>query len=163
MHGKKLAGSSAAALAVVLLSGCGAEEDAPEAAPPPTSSPAASPVSSPAEDTSQDDEAACTAFGDVMTILENADIGLRDGRMETQEQQGWYRLATRVLDGLPSSGDGAVSEAIAELRAVAPAVPRGAAETVDIGSQEWNSAVDALATACLDVGVELGMEIFTGG
>ncbi len=63
-----------------------------------------------------DDEAVCTAYGDVMTILENADLGLDDGRMETQEQQGWYRLATRVLDRLPASGDGAVSQAIADLQ-----------------------------------------------
>ena len=157
MRGKQSVGLSGVVLGAVLLSGCSAEADAP---PPATASPSDTSNSTDATD----DVATCTAFGDVLTILENADLGIRDGRMETQEQQGWYQLATRVLDRLPSSGDSAVSEAIADLQDVAPAIPSGAGIYADgIGSPEWISAQSALSDACLDVGVALMINVFTGG
>ncbi|HZK05226.1 MAG TPA: hypothetical protein VFC82_05180 [Actinomycetaceae bacterium] len=138
---------SAAVAAVLLLAGCGATGDA-EAAP----------------GGSGQGEAACTGFSDVMTIVENADTGVGDGRMDPQEQQGWYRLATRVLDRLPSGGDGAVDLAVVDLQGIAPAVAPGAGtEVVGIGSPEWHSATETLADACGAAGVELTIDVFTGG
>jgi hypothetical protein len=111
-----------------------------------------------------DDAAICNAFGDVLTIVENADLGLADGRMEAQEHEGWYRLATRVLDRLPSTGDSAVHAAIAELQEIAPAVPSGAGtEPTGVRSPEWYDVEGALGAACDDLGVPLAINAFTGG
>ncbi|WP_434081062.1 hypothetical protein [Sanguibacter sp. Z1732] len=111
-----------------------------------------------------DDVALCTAFGDVLTILENANVGLDEDRMEAQEQQGWYRLATRVLDRLPSDGDSDVSRAIADLQVIVPVVPAGAGLEVDgVRSPDWNEAKGALDTACDDVDAPLAINMFTGG
>lgn len=99
-----------------------------------------------------------------MTIVENADIGVRDGRMQVQEQHGRYRLATRVLDRLPAGGDGTVSQAISDLQEVAPPVALGAGtEVIGIGTAEWHSATEVLGGACRDAGVELTIGVFTGG
>nr|KEP22591.1 hypothetical protein DA06_19165 [Georgenia sp. SUBG003] len=142
----------------VFVAGCsansGAEAMSTESAPTASSSTAAVVA----------DDAVCAGFSDVMTIVENADIGVGDGRMERQEQQGWYGIATRVLDRLPSGRDGAVSHAIADLRRIAPAVAPGSGmEAVGIGSAEWHGATEALAAACRDAGVELAIGVFTGG
>lgn len=135
---------------VLALSGCVAGAE-----PGPTATPAA------AESTT--DTATCTGFNDVATITANADAGLRDGRMATQEQQGWYRLATRVLDGVPTRGEGEVSRATAALKDVAPAVDLGAMGTTAIGSAEWDSAMQELSDACAAAGVEMAIEMYTGG
>ncbi|WP_448073960.1 hypothetical protein [Georgenia yuyongxinii] len=111
-----------------------------------------------------DDVAICTAYGDVLTIVENADLGLREGRMEAQEHQGWYQLATRVLDRLPSTGDGAVSQAIADLQAIAPALPSGSGtEPAGVRSPQWHEVEGALGAACDDVDAPLTIDVFTGG
>ncbi|WP_447924577.1 hypothetical protein [Georgenia muralis] len=111
-----------------------------------------------------DDAAICTAYGDVLTILENADLGLDDGRMEEQEHEGWYRLATRVLDRLPSSGGSTVRDAIADLQAVAPAIPSGAAgDPAGVRATEWYVAEEHLGAACDDLGAPLAINVFTGG
>lgn len=118
----------------------------------------------PTEAEALDDATICTAFGDVLTIVENADIGLADGRMEAQEHHGWYQLATRVLDRLPSSGDSAVQTAIGELQEVAPAVPSGAfAESTGVGSPAWSQAEGDLGAACDELGAPLAVSMFTGG
>ncbi|TDE89178.1 hypothetical protein EXU48_20845 [Occultella glacieicola] len=149
------------AITTLLVSGCSpADSGAGAAAREGTSAPEA--TTGPSAEAMSDDDL-CRAFGDVLTITENADLGLRDGRMEAQEQHGWYRLATRVLGRLPSSNTGAVSQAIADLQAVAPAVPSGASETVEIGSAEWTDASGRLSTACEAAGVEVSLESFTGG
>lgn len=109
------------------------------------------------------DEVSCDAFGDVSTIVANADAALRDDRMAEQEQQGWYRLAQRVLDRVPTTGDGAVSDAIATLKEIAPASIPGASATPSIGSDEWESARAQLAEACNDAGYEMWLAMFTGG
>ena len=109
------------------------------------------------------DEATCTAFGDVLTITGNADVALRDGRMEAQEHQGWYGLATRVLDRIPTRGEGAVSDAIAALREMAPATAPGVVGTPGFGNTEWVRGVQELDSACTDAGAELAVEGFTGG
>jgi hypothetical protein len=142
--------ASFALASALALSGCTA-----------TSAPAVSPT--PSATVSTTDAATCTAFGDVLTITGNADAGLRDGRMATQEQQGWYRLATRVLDRVPTSGKGDVSEATAALRDAAPAIGLGAMASSGIGSVDWNDGVDRLSRACADAGAETASSMFTGG
>ncbi|MFS0892705.1 hypothetical protein [Microbacterium sp. 179-I 3D3 NHS] len=128
-------------------------EDVARATPAPT-------VTSAAEGSEAE---TCTAFGDVLTIVHNADAGFVDGRMEEQEQLGWYRLATRVLARIPSPDEGAVAEALAAVSDAAPAVTQGAAGAPGIGSEEWNLAVNDLATACAAAGYDLAAEGFTGG
>lgn len=118
----------------------------------------------PAEDAAPGDAAICTAFGDVLTIVENADLGLADGRMEAHEHDGWYQLATRVLGRLPSGGDSAVQVAIGELQEVAPAVPSGAvADVTGVRSAEWSQVVGDLGGACDALGAPLAISVFTGG
>jgi hypothetical protein len=109
------------------------------------------------------DEVTCTAFGDVLTIVTNADVALREGRMQEQEQQGWDRLATRVLDRIPTSGDGAVSNAVAALKEVVPAIPLGVIQTTAVGSSEWASGSREVVDACADAGADVIGEGFTGG
>jgi hypothetical protein len=161
MRRKRSAGVPAAVVAAVLLAGC-ANGDAEAVS-------ADSEAPQPAEATSSvlavvQDGDTCKGFSDVMTIVENAEIGVREGRMAPQEQQGWYGLATRVLDRLPSGEGGAVGLAIADLQEVAPAVALGAGtEVAGIGSAEWHSAVEALGDACRDAGAELTIGVFTGG
>ncbi|MGC0250421.1 hypothetical protein [Pseudactinotalea sp. Z1748] len=111
-----------------------------------------------------DSAAICTAFGDVLTIVENADLGLADGRMEAQEHEGWYRLATRTLDRLSSTGDSAVHTAIAQLQEIAPAIPAGAGyEPAGVRSQEWYDVKGVLGAACDDLGAPVAINVFTGG
>ena len=121
------------------------------------------PAATPASAGSTTDTATCTGFNDVATITANADAGLRDGRMAAQEQQGWYRLATRVLDGVPTRGAGEVSDAVAALKDSAPMVDLGAMGTTGIGSADWNTAVQGLSEACTAAGAEMAIEMYTGG
>jgi hypothetical protein len=109
------------------------------------------------------DSDSCVAVGDVMTIVMNADTAVREGRMQAQEQQGWYRLATRVLDQVPTTGQGAVSDTVAQLQAAAPPIAFGAMQLAGVGSGEWDNAFQALTTSCEDAGAELAIEGFTGG
>jgi hypothetical protein len=109
------------------------------------------------------DAVTCAGFNDVLTITSNADAGLRDGRMAPQEQEGWYRLATRVLDGVPTRGEGAVSDAVDALKKVAPAIKIGAIGTTGIGSAGWESGFQKLSNACSEADVETAIEMFTGG
>src|SRR6478735_9208051 len=92
----------------------------------------------PADGTAGSQAASSAASSDVMTIVENADLGLADGRMAEPERDGWYELATRVLGRLPSGGDSAVQTAVGDLQAAAPAVAVGTfAESTGVGSPEW--------------------------
>lgn len=109
------------------------------------------------------DAVTCTAFGDVLTVVANADVAVSQGRMEAQEQQGWYGLATRVLDRVPTRGEGAVGDALDALKALAPATAAGVVGTPGFGSSEWERATRDLNLACSDAGSELTVEGFTGG
>jgi hypothetical protein len=110
------------------------------------------------------DALTCAGANDVRTIVANADSGFADGRMAAQEQEGWYSVAARVLDRLPSGDGGEVSEAVAALKQIAPAVALGAVQTsTGMGSTEWFSGMEDLGTACEGVGVEPAAERFTGG
>lgn len=134
----------------VALTGCTSGADsAPPASPTPTGA--------------VTDEVTCTAFGDVLTIIGNVDVALREGRMEAQEQQGWYGLATRVLDRIPTRGEGAVSDAIAALQEMAQAIAPGVGGTPGFGTAEWSRGTRKLDAACADAGAQLTVEGFTGG
>jgi hypothetical protein len=131
------------------ISGCTAAETAPSAAP--TSAPTTT------------DQMTCAGISDVLTIMANADAGLRDGRMAAQEQQGWYRLATRVLEGVPVRGEGAVSDAADALKNVAPAIGIAAMGTTGMGSAEWDGGLQELSYACSEADSETAINMFTGG
>ncbi|ACZ30884.1 hypothetical protein Xcel_1864 [Xylanimonas cellulosilytica DSM 15894] len=158
MRGRQTAGASALVFVALMLAGCDGANDAQLE---PTGE--VTQADAPENDVAQD-AAACAAVSDVMTIVENAGIALREGRMAPQEQQGWYAVATRALDRIPSSGDGAVSQGIADLKEAAPAVGAGtAAEPVGIRSDAWNDALSTLSEPCLAVDAELAISMFTGG
>ncbi|ROR72990.1 hypothetical protein [Bogoriella caseilytica] len=111
-----------------------------------------------------DDADLCSAYGDVLTILENADLALDSGRMDIQEHEGWYALATRVLDRLPATGTSEVSEAIADLQSIAPAVAPGASGDIGgVGSSDWDDAEESLGSACEDLDTPLTISVFSGG
>lgn len=147
-----------AALAAAAMSGCAESADAGAAPQPEPASSAPEATPAPA------DADICTAYGDVLTIIENADIALDDGRMEPQEHAGWHGLAARVLDRLPSTGEGPVRSAVADLKEAAPAVPAGGIQAVEgIRSPEWYVAEEALGAACDELGTPLAISMFTGG
>ncbi len=107
------------------------------------------------------DLASCEAITDVSTIVFNATVALHSGRMTQQEYDGWLRLATRVLDRVPTTGEGAVSDAIASLKTIAPAVPEASTGPTNIGTAEWNAV--PLADACKAAGSDLQVQAFAGG
>lgn len=147
-------------LSAALLVGCSSQ-----AAPPTAGSetPDASETTGSAPAQSSDDtvELTCAGFSDVLTIVDNAKTGFSEGRMAEQERIGWYQLATRVLDRLPSDGDDPVEVAVAELQAVAP-VPLGGDPT-EIGTVEWSDATWTLYQACDAAGFVPPTGSFTGG
>lgn len=154
--GGTAAGSAGGALALaagLVLTGCAvtAGQPAPEAT-------AAELVAS-----ATTDSQTCASIGDVFTITFNADTAVREGRMGSQEQQGWYRLAARALHQAPTSGEGAVSESVADLQAAVPAIARGAMGSTEIGSEEWRAAYMAVTESCAKAGFEVAIEGFTGG
>lgn len=160
MRGKQAAGMSALVFAGLVLAGCGGGAGAePEPSPPSETTQADA-----AEDAAVRDAAACAAVSDVMTIVDNADIALREGRMAAQEQEGWYEVATRTLDRIPSSDDGAVSQGVADLKEAAPAVKAGTkGEPVGVRSDAWHDALATLDEPCLAVDSQLAISAFTGG
>ena len=108
------------------------------------------------------DAESCEAYVDVLTILHNANTALYEDRMSKQEYDGWMRLATRVLDRIPTRGEGAVSDAIAALKQASPTVKAGAMGSTDLGTPE-SSDMTPLADACSEAGFELFSEGFVGG
>ena len=78
-----------------VLGGCSGDDGGPKVASDPPS------VPGPAPSDATDDAGICDAYGDVLTIVENADIALADGRMDAQEQHGWYGPA--CLDACPGT------------------------------------------------------------
>ena len=155
MLGKTVAGTSALVFAALMMAGCSDDAQAqPKAATPPEAT----------QTDATADASACAAVSDVMTILENADMALREGRMAAQEQQGWYRIATRVLDSIPTDDDGAVNRGVSELQEIAPAVRAGTgAEPVGLGTKAWHETLATLAGPCTAAGSELTIGMFTGG
>lgn len=157
----------AAVLSTVVLGGCSGDGGAQAVPNEGPKASAATQQPSPAEAPEVeilDDAAICNAYSDVLTIVENADLALAEGRMEPQEHDGWYQLATRVLDRLPSAGDSDVQSSIGQLKEVAPAVASGAfADSTGVRSPEWDEVEGALGTACDDLGAPLVINTLTGG
>jgi hypothetical protein len=126
------------------------------AAPTPSGSQLALPDTQPVTDAET-----CAAIGDVHTITLNADNAVRDGRMVTQEQQGWYRLAARTLAAVPTRGEGPVSDALAGLQEIAPV--GGVRPGAQIGSDQWNAAARLVFESCQEAGGQIIVESYTGG
>jgi hypothetical protein len=154
------------------LAGCTASDAAVEGAKPTPSAPAAaagaqsSPTTDPAARTDAaevTDTDTCAAISDVLTIQFNAEAALRDGRMQAQEQQAWNRLATRVFDRAPTSGETVLSQAVADLQASIPDSPPGALGTTLIGTDEWLAAFPTIIQLCAQAGAEVVTEGFVGG
>ena len=150
MRYQRITMASFALAGALAMSGCTADSE-----PVPSATPSAA--------ASTTDSETCTAFGDVLTITSNADAGLRESRMATQEQQGWYRLATRILERVPTRGEGDVSDAVGALKDTVSANTLGAVATTGIGSAAWNKGLDTLFLACTDAGAETAVQMFTGG
>lgn len=134
----------------------------PVALTPEAAAPAATPSSVSTASTVTDVDT-CEAFTDVSTILQNAMVALREGRMTQQEYDGWMRLATRVLDRVPTRGEGAVSDVVEVLKAAAPPVPSGTDGATSIGDPEWMVTAPSPADACDAAGYQHFAEDFTGG
>jgi hypothetical protein len=142
------------------MSGCASAE--PADALPDVAATASAPTVTPASpNVVVTDIETCEAFTDVSTILHNAMVGVYEGRMTQQEYDGWMRLATRVLDRVPTRGEGAVSEAVEALKAASPAVPPGGSGATNIDTPE--AGTPSPADACRAAGYELFAEGFTGG
>jgi hypothetical protein len=157
-------GAAAAALVIAIagLAGCAATTE-PDAASPGDALAVSAEPSSNAGSAAVADEEMCLQFSDVTTIVDNAFVGVLEGRMEKLEQTGWHRLATRVLDRIPTSGSGEVSDALVAAKQAAPAVPLAAYGPPTIDTEEWGDAAEAVIRACSDAGYEFGREMFTGG
>lgn len=142
------------------LAGCATSTTA-NGAQAPASAPAAAATSSPTVESVTTDQDSCAALGDVLTIVQNAGMGLKSGRMDQDEYDGWLRLATRVLDRVPVRGDGQVSTDIDALKTIAPAVSISSNAATGIATRKWDVApVDA---ACQEAGAPLQVQSFTGG
>ena len=159
--GRRFGAAAVALIAMAGFAGCAASTSQSSAG----EGPASTAIESPGDLASSGvtDEETCHQFSDVRTIVDNAWVGVSEGRMERQEQEGWLRLATRVLDRIPSTGDGDVSDALAAAKDAAPAVPLGAYGPPTIESDEWADAANDLVDACNAAGVEFAVERFTGG
>lgn len=105
----------------------------------------------------------CLAIGEVVSVTFNADVAVGEGRMSTQEQGGWYRLASTVLARVPIRGEGPVSETVSALQSAVPPIPLAAADRTEIGSDEWHEQVAAVFNACEEAGSEVVTSAFTGG
>ncbi len=81
--------------------------------------------------------------------------------MAQNEYVGWLRLATRVLDRIPTRGDGEVSAAIAALKKIAPPAAGATGDATGINTPEWYAV--PVGAACEAAGARLVAESFTGG
>lgn len=155
MRKVQIAGPVSVLLAGVLMSGCGGSEDALSSAAPRDDHPPEGAVQV---------SATCDAISDVLTIVDNADTGVVDGRMQAQEQNGWYALATRALGRVPHSTDVDLNQHVADLQVTAPEIEAGTKnDSTGIGSADWGRALDAIATTCSAADAELTIQGFTGG
>lgn len=152
-----------AALLLVGATGCTAIAGPDEALNTPTPTPTATPTatSSTAGTMAADDEATCSGFADIQTILLNADTALHQDRMGQKERNAWYSLASRFLGDIPSADEGPVAEALATLKQDFPAVQD--LNPTDIGSEEWYVPAAVLFDACDAAGLTVITNAFTGG
>jgi hypothetical protein len=131
--------------AVVLLAGCTAPP-----APVPTPDPIPAAIT-------------CDTMTDVLTILYNADISLREGRTSQQEHNGAMILASSVLSRTQVEPGGGLAETVARLQAAVPVRQTQATGTFDRDSAEWVGGLKDVTEACAAAGVEVGVHAWTGG
>lgn len=159
---RALAAALGSITVAVLASGCTAAANTNDAGPTPSTIASTTAPASPAPSSGTDADS-CGAFGDVLTIITTAENGRVTERMPPQEYNGWLRLATRVLDRVPLSGEGQVTEAIRTLQELAPPIPLGTDGPSEIGSQEWWLATSPLYEACDAAGFPVSAESYIGG
>ena len=120
------------------------------------------PDESGAEAVSEEDEATCAAFGDVQTILHNAQSAFYGDRMGQQELDGWSALASRVLGSIPAAEEGRVGAALAAVQDAVPAVQEALGPS-NILSREWDVPGAELLAACEAAGFPVSTTGFVGG
>lgn len=126
-----------------------------------TESPTATPTAEPAS--TADDEVTCNAFGDVQTILHNAQAAFYDERMTQRELDGWAALASRVLGTIPAAEDGRVADALAAVKEAVPAVQAPLGSSNIISPREWEAPGAELLAACEAAGFPVITNGFIGG
>lgn len=110
------------------------------------------------------DVEACDQFGDVLTLIYNQSIALREGRAGRQEMDGALRLAARILSRIEAEPGSRVSDALTELKRAAPAMASGAMlEPFDPDGEAWTDADTAMSAACIAAGSQLAVSAWTGG
>ncbi|MBD3941848.1 hypothetical protein IF188_09095 [Microbacterium sp. NEAU-LLC] len=107
--------------------------------------------------------ATCEAISDVMTIQDNVDAAVRQGRMGLQERDGWYRLATRELQRIPTQSTSLLSQQLAAFQATIPHTDPGAFTTPVVGTDVWGAAASQLSQLCAAAGHQIILQGFTGG
>jgi len=147
-----------AAFAILVTAGCAADT-----APDVEASVSPMPASTSSETDAATDEASCAGVGDVLTILHNVDAAVKDARMSDQERGLWHALATRVLERVPASGEGPVSEALVAYKEAVPVVGAGGGGAASFDSDSANAAGADLREACEAAGYEIMTEGFVGG
>lgn len=148
------------------LAGCASSgsDTAPDGAATPTPERSAIPAAAPTPGSNAvTDAETCSAIGDVMSIRFNADVAVSEGRMDTQEQGGWYRLATIVLSRVPTRGEGSVSDSVSALQSAVPPVALAAYGRGEIGSDDLDQQWSAVMQSCTEAGSEIATVAFTGG
>jgi hypothetical protein len=83
--------------------------------------------------------------------------------MEAQERDGWYRLATRDFQRIPTQSTSPVSQKVAEIQATIPKTNPGAYTEPVVGTDEWKAASAELVLLCRTAGTEVIVQGFTGG
>ena len=162
---RRVALALASAVLVAGMAGCAAPADTgrdarSSATPTAVKTPTPGPTIR-TEATLDADEVTCAAFGDVLTIVNNAMVASVEGRMSEEELSRWYSLASRTLGTIPAAEEGTVAEALAALRSAVPAVPN--VEPSDVDTDEFLALGAALREACKAAGFEVVSIGFTGG
>jgi hypothetical protein len=133
---------------VAALAGCSAT---PAPVPTPESIPAAT---------------TCDTLTDVLTVLYNADISLRDGRSSQQEHNGAMYLAARILSRIQVEPSGGLEDPVRRLQAAAPLPSPSLGNkdgSFDADSAAWGDALSDASDACLAAGSEVATFAWTGG
>lgn len=158
----------AVAAAVMLLSvtACTATSGTSDGGDPAASPSAATetPSADAADDaTSAQDEVTCSAFGDVQTMLFNAQAAFYDERMTQRELDAWSALASRVLGNITAAEEGRVGEALAAVQEAVPAVEEPLGPSNIISPREWDVPGAELLAACEAAGFPVVTNGFIGG
>lgn len=153
-----------ALLVLVGVTACTAEGGQSDGGPSVESAATETPSAAPAEpSTAVDDEVTCNAFGDVQTILHNAQSAFHDERMSQRELDGWAALASRFLGNITAAEEGRVGEALAAVKEAVPAVQAPLGPSNIISPREWEAPGAELLAACKAAGFPVSATGFIGG